>query len=298
MNDRRALVLVLAIGGVLVTWAAARYARQVEQRTPATATSAAADSAAADIGAAGSGAAGSGAAGSETVTLRFFRDPKPAPAFTVKDLDGRAISAASLRGKVVVVNFWATWCPPCRAEIPDLVALQEKYKDTLQIIGISEDEGGVDGVKRFAAEHKINYPIVMTTPEIETMFPGISALPTSFILDRESRVVQKHVGMLTARTTEYETRHLAGLPVNASIEETDQTQGLKLDNGAQAMTIPGIDLASLPAAKRTEALQKLNAQPCTCGCDLTVARCRVDDPSCGVSLPLAQQIVKQIAGTP
>mgnify|MGYP003693779201 CR=1 FL=1 len=75
------------------------------------------------------------------------------------------------------------------------------------------------------------------------MFPGISALPTSFILDRESRIVQKHVGMLTARTTEAEARALAGLPVNASIEEVDQTQGLKLDNGAQAMTIPGIDLA-------------------------------------------------------
>ena len=119
----------------------------------------------------------------------------------------------------------------------------------------------------------------MTTPEIEKLFPGISALPTSFILDRESRVVQKHVGMLTARTTEYETRHLAGLPVNASIEEIDQTQGLKLGNGAQAMTIPGVDLASLPVAKRTEALQKLNAQSCTCGCDLTVARCRVDDPT-------------------
>jgi thiol-disulfide isomerase/thioredoxin len=283
MNERRALVLVLAIGGVLVTWAAARYARQMEQRTPAAATSAAADT---------------GAAGSETVTLRFFRDPKPAPAFTVTDLDGREVSTASLRGKVVVINFWATWCPPCRAEIPDLVALQEKYKDTLQIIGVSEDEGGIDGVKRFAAQHKINYPVVMTTPAIEKVFPGISALPTSFILDRESRVVQKHVGMLTARTTEYETRHLAGLPVNASIETTDQAQGLKLDNGAQAMTIPGIDLASLPVAKRAEALQKLNAQPCTCGCDLTVARCRVDDPNCGVSLPLAQQIVKQIAGTP
>ncbi len=110
--------------------------------------------------------------------------------------------------------------------------------------------------------------------------------------------MQKHVGMLTARTTEYEARHLAGLPVNASIEEFDQTQGLQIVNGAQAMTIPGVDLASLPIAKRTEALQKLNAQPCTCGCDLTVARCRVDDPTCGVSLPLAQQIVKQIAGTP
>jgi len=198
---------------------------------------------------------------------------------------------------VVIVNFWATWCGPCRAEIPDLVALQEKYKDTLQVIGISQDEAGVEVVRRFAAEHKVNYPVAMMTPEIEKMYPGITALPTSFILDRESRVVQKHVGMLTARTTEFETRHLAGLPVNVSIEEVDQSQGLKLnlENGAQAMTIPGIDLASLPVAKRIEALQKLNSQPCTCGCDLTVARCRVDDPTCGVSLPLARQIVQQIA---
>ena len=283
MNERRALVLVLALGGVLLTWAAARYARQVEhgQAAPAIASARVPD-----------------APGGEPVTLRFFRDPKPAPAFTIRDLDGRDVSPASLRGKVVIVNFWATWCGPCRAEIPDLVALQEKYRDTLQVIGISEDEAGVEVVKRFAAEHKINYPVAMMTPEIEKLFPGISALPTSFILDRESRIVQKHVGMLTARTTEYEARHLAGLPVNVAIEEFDQTQGLKIVNGAQATSIPGIDLASLPIAKRTEALQKLNAQPCTCGCDLTVARCRVDDPSCGVSLPLAQQIVKQIAGTP
>jgi thiol-disulfide isomerase/thioredoxin len=285
MNERRALVLVLALGGVLVTWAAARYARQVEQRHPASISEA---------------AAAPDTEGTDRVTLRFFRNPKPAPTFTVKDLDGRDITPASLRGKVVIVNFWATWCGPCRAEIPDLVALQEKYKDTLQVIGISEDEAGVDVVRRFAAEHRINYPVIMTTPEIEKMYPGISALPTSFILDRESRVVQKHVGMLTARTTEFETRHLAGLPVNAAIEEVDQSQGLKLnlENGAQAMSIPGIDLASLPLAKRTEALQKLNGQPCTCGCDLTVARCRVDDPTCGVSLPLAREIVKQSAATP
>jgi len=287
MNERRALLIVLALGGVLVTWAAARYARQIEERHPASAMAMAAATAAEP-------------SGTERVTLRFFRDPKPAPAFTVRDLEGREIAPASLRGKVVIVNFWATWCGPCRAEIPDLVALQEKYKDTLQVIGISEDEAGVDVVKRFAAEHKINYPVAMTTPEIEKMYPGISALPTSFIIDRESRVVQKHVGMLTARTTEFEARHLAGLPVNAAIEEIDQSQGLKLNlaNGAQAMTIPGIDLASLPQAKRAEALQKLNGQPCTCGCDLTVARCRVDDPTCGVSLPIAQQIVKQIASQP
>ena len=282
MHERRALVLALALGGVLVTWAAARYARDVEGHPAAAAADALADP----------------GAGAEKVTLRFFRDPKPAPAFVAKDLDGREITTASLRGKVVIVNFWATWCGPCRAEIPDLVALQAKYQDTLQVIGISEDEAGVEVVKRFAAEHKVNYPVAMVTPEIEKLFPGIGALPTSFIIDRESRIVQKHVGMLTAKTTEYEARHLAGLPVNASIEEFDQTQGLQIVNGAQATTIPGVDLASLPVAKRTEALQKLNAEPCTCGCDLTLARCRVDDPSCSVSLPLAQQMVKRIAGTP
>src|SRR5262249_22781349 len=126
MNERRALLLVLVLGGVVATWAAARYARQVEDRRSET------------------DAAAAGKADTERVTLRFFRNPKPAPAFTVRDLDGRDIAPASLRGKVVIVNFWATWCGPCRAEIPDLVALQSKYRDTLQVIGISEDEAGVD----------------------------------------------------------------------------------------------------------------------------------------------------------
>jgi hypothetical protein len=126
------------------------------------------------------------------------------------------------------------------------------------------------------------------------MFPGVVALPTSFVIDRESRVIQKHVGQLVPSTIDAELRALAGLPVNARIEKVDQTQGLKLENGAQATTIPGVNLAALTPERRTEALQKLNSQPCTCGCDLTVARCRVDDPNCGISLPLARDIVKQI----
>jgi len=135
----------------------------------------------------------------------------------------------------------------------------------------------------------------MTSPEIRKLFPGVSALPTSFIIDRESRLVQKHVGMLAASLTELEARALAGLPVSAKIEEIEQTQGLKLGEGAQAIDIPGVELGKLDVARRTKALQKLNSQSCTCGCDLTVAKCRVDDPSCGVSLPLARQIVQQVA---
>jgi thiol-disulfide isomerase/thioredoxin len=239
-----------------------------------------------------------GAPAGEKFTLRFFRDPSAVPAFSVTDLDGRSISSNDWRGKVTIINFWATWCPPCRAEIPDLVALQEKYRDRLQIIGVSQDEGPTEPVKRFAAEQHMNYPIVMMTPEFDRHFPGIHALPTSFVLDREVRVVQRHVGMLNAMLTEQETRSLSGLPVNASVEQVDRAQPARLENAAQATDIPGVDLARLSPAKRTAALQKLNTEPCTCGCENTLAKCRIDDPKCGTSLPLAQRVVQEIADQP
>jgi len=135
---------------------------------------------------------------------------------------------------------------------------------------------------------------VMSTPELDRAFPGISALPTSYILDREGRIVQKHVGMLTAARTEQETRALAGLPVNAVIEETDPIQRAKLDDAAQATNIPGIDLTAIPANRRGDVLQKLNAENCTCGCELSVAKCRIDDPTCGISLPIARKIVADL----
>jgi thiol-disulfide isomerase/thioredoxin len=273
MNPRRMFAIGLVLLAVGVAWAGVRYSRSVAATSPA----AAADEA------------------GPQVTLRFFKYPAAVQSFTLRDLDGRPITADAFKGKVTLINFWATWCGPCRAEIPQLVALQNKYRDTLQIIGISEDEAPPEAVRKFAVEHQINYPVAMVTPDVEKVFPGIVALPTTYVLDRDSRVVQKHVGMLSGDTTEAETRALAGLPINATIEHVDQAQGLKLENGAQATNIPGVDLAKLPADRRTEALEKLNSQPCTCGCDLTVARCRVDDPTCGVSLPIARQIVQQVA---
>jgi thiol-disulfide isomerase/thioredoxin len=267
MNPRWAAVTFVLIGAAGLAWLGARY----DSRT----SSAAVDS----------------SSSGEAVTLRFFRNPAVVHDVAMRDVDGRSVKLESLRGKVTLINFWATWCGPCRAEIPDLVALQDKYREHLQVIGVSEDEASAETVKRFAADRKVNYPIVMATPELEQTFPGVHALPTSFVLDRSGRLVQKHVGMLTVATIEAETRSLAGLPINAKVEEFDQTQGLKLENGAQLTSIPGIDLSKLSPGVRTEALQKLNAQPCTCGCDLTVARCRVDDPQCNVSLPLARQIV-------
>ena len=229
----------------------------------------------------------------EKVTLQFFRNPSVVDAVSMKTLDGAPVSSADWKGKVTLVNFWATWCGPCRAEIPDLVALQTKYGKYIQIVGIlSEDEAPMDVVQQFISEHKMNYPIVKETPELSKAFPGINALPTSFLINKDGRIVQKHVGMLTAERTELETRWLAGLPVNASIEEVESVQRVALEEGAEVTDIPGIDLASVPAARRPELIQKLNAENCTCGCELSVAKCRIDDPTCGVSLPMAKAVAK------
>src|SRR5262249_22570880 len=148
------------------------------------------------------------------VTLRFFSDPKPLQAFTMLDLDGRQISTSDWRGKVGLVNFLATWCAPCRAAIPVLVALQEKYPEQLRLIDGAEDEGSPEAVRRFASQYRVNYPIVMLTPELKRYFPNVYALPTTFIIDRETRTVQKHLGMLQPTITEMEARALAGLDVN------------------------------------------------------------------------------------
>jgi thiol-disulfide isomerase/thioredoxin len=232
----------------------------------------------------------------DKVTVRLFREPVTTPAFTAKALDGRSISSADWRGKVVLVNFWATWCPPCRAEIPDLVALQEKYRDHLVVVGISEDEGSVEGVKRFVAEHKINYPIVMSTPELRKIFPDVMALPTTYVLDRDGNLTQKNVGMLNAKEAEASARLLAGLKVNAEVVRVDANEkAVGLENAAQAREIPGIDLTKLSGDQRTTVLMALNDEACKCGCGLTVAKCRIDDPNCQFSLPQARAIVEKLA---
>lgn len=231
-------------------------------------------------------------------SVKLLKARVEVPAFTAPGLDGRPVSTAALRGKVVLVNFWATWCPPCREEIPDLIALQKKYKDRLVIIGVSEDDIAVEEVKRFAEAHAMSYPIVMTTPDIRKQFTGIVALPTTFVIDRDGRLVQKHVGMLNAANTEAETRVLAGIDTTAKVEYIENSPKARLEQAAKAKAIPGIDLSTLTELQKNAVVQALIAEGCTCGCCLTLAVCRLDDPTCPVSLPMAQDIVKKYSATP
>lgn len=112
-----------------------------------------------------------------------------------EDIFGNKVELSSYRGRVVLLNFWATWCPPCKAEIPDLVKLQNDYKDKLAIFAVSVDQDGVDVVKKFYKENKINYPVVMLTEDILRNYGGISAIPTSFVINKKGELEGKIVGM-------------------------------------------------------------------------------------------------------
>jgi thiol-disulfide isomerase/thioredoxin len=121
--------------------------------------------------------------------------PRPAPAWTLKDLDGNAVSSEQFKGRVVVVDFWATWCGPCVAEIPGYVELQKKYgKDGLAIIGISLDRVSPAKVKAFAEKHGMNYTVVIGGQDTTDAFGGFEAIPTTFLIDRQGRIVHQKTG--------------------------------------------------------------------------------------------------------
>jgi cytochrome c biogenesis protein CcmG/thiol:disulfide interchange protein DsbE len=234
------------------------------------------------------------AASDKTTVIRFAKDPQPAPPFLLRDLDGNLISTASWQGKVVLVNFWATWCPPCREEIPVLIELAKKYKDDLLIVGISMDDGPPEEVKEFAQQAGINYPIVMRSRELVAEYGGVPALPTSFFVNKEGRVVQKHEGLFSPDLYETEIRALLGLPVDATIEPFEDMGQIFLKNAARATSLPGVDFTGLTPEQKKVALKRMNSEICDCGCRLTLAQCRINDTTCPVSKALAAKVVKEI----
>jgi thiol-disulfide isomerase/thioredoxin len=231
--------------------------------------------------------------------IRFLANPESAPPFVLRDLDGKIVSTEDWKGKVVILNFWATWCPPCRQEIPEFVRLQAAYKDKLQIVGASEDDDPPQKVREFAQQFGMNYPVVMATKELADNYGGVPALPTSFIIDPQGRVVQKHTGLYEYAVYERDVRALAGLPVDARIETFNDTGQVFLKNAANATDLPDVDLSGFTPAQKKDALHRLNAETCTCGCNLTLAECRVNDTACPVSKPAAAEVVKRVrAGQP
>ena len=129
----------------------------------------------------------------------------PAPAWSLKDVHGQPVTSEQFKGKVVVLDFWATWCGPCRQEIPGYVDLQRKYgKDGFVVVGVSLDQAGPKVVEDFVKKFAVNYQMVMGDEAIQTAFGGMDAIPTTFLIDRAGQVRDRKVGAEPAE--EYEKK--------------------------------------------------------------------------------------------
>lgn len=139
---------------------------------------------------------------------------KPAPSFTLQDLNGKTVSLSDLKGKVVILDFWATWCPPCVIEIPHFIALYEQYKDQgFAMVGISVDREGVSVVKSFARKYQVNYPILMADGQVANAYGGITGIPTTFVIDSAGNIRHKYIG--------YQDKAVFETDIKALLAETE-----------------------------------------------------------------------------
>lgn len=150
-------------------------------------------------------------ADSEAVGLSAAIVDTPAPHFALLTLEGDTLSMPDLKGQVVVINFWATWCAPCRVEIPELIEMQDEMADDgVRFVGIALEAEAVDAVRAYADDAGFNYPIAIDDGEVANRFGGVYALPTTILIDREGMVARKISGLVTKSLLQPILEDLAG----------------------------------------------------------------------------------------
>jgi cytochrome c biogenesis protein CcmG/thiol:disulfide interchange protein DsbE len=118
-----------------------------------------------------------------------------APQFTLPDINGNQVSLSDFKGKVVILDFWTTWCGPCVKEVPHFIELYDKYKEQgFEMVGISLDQGGADDVKPFVEKMGVNYTMLIGSQDITKKYGGISSIPTTFVIDKAGKIQRKYVG--------------------------------------------------------------------------------------------------------
>lgn len=149
---------------------------------------------------------------SSTSSKSHETDPYPAPDVPMETLDGETLNLADQSGKVVLVNFWATWCGPCRREIPDLVNLYSDLRDEgLVIVGIAVDQEGAEVVEPFVNEQQINYPIVLDPEQsLETHFDAMYGLPTTYVVNPEGKIVKRVLGVFPVEEMKPKLKKMLG----------------------------------------------------------------------------------------
>ena len=132
--------------------------------------------------------------------LKSDKDRRPAPDFTLKDSNGATVHISDYRGKVVLLDFWATWCGPCKIEIPWFMEFEQQYRNRgFSVVGISMDEDGWEVVKPYVQERKMNYRVLLGDDHVGSLYGGVEALPTTFLIDRQGRIAAIHVGLSSSK---------------------------------------------------------------------------------------------------
>ena len=158
----------------------------------------------------------------KAATLKAEKDRKTAPDFTLKDADGKVVHLSDYRGKVVILDFWATWCGPCRIEIPWFMDLQRKNKDRgFEVLGVAMDDEGWEVVKPFLADLGVNYRVMVGDDLTAQMYGGVDALPTTFLIDRDGRVAAVHVGLASRKDFEDGVEQLLQAPGTVAASGAD-----------------------------------------------------------------------------
>jgi thiol-disulfide isomerase/thioredoxin len=217
-----------------------------------------------------------------------------APTFQLTSLSGDKIDLQNYKGKVVLLDFWATWCGPCRIEIPGFVQLQNQYgSQGLSIIGVSMDDGP-EPVRKFYQQFHMNYPVAMGSDNLGELYGGIMGLPTSFLIGRDGRIYAKHVGLTDASIFESEIKELLAASPDrkvADFKTVGYTASKEIHTSTPAevnSVVPGVDVTKLTPVELAAFQKHLAAQKCTCGCGFTLLKCRQVDSSCQVSLQQAK----------
>ena len=142
------------------------------------------------------------------------KDRKAAPDFALKDANGATVHLSDYKGKVLILDFWATWCGPCKIEIPWFIEFEQTYKDKgFAVVGVAMDEEGWPVVKPYIQERKVNYRILMGNEQVGQLYGGVDSLPTTFLIDRSGRIAGIHVGLETGKDGfQNEINHLLAAP--------------------------------------------------------------------------------------
>ena len=133
-------------------------------------------------------------------SIKPDKDRREAPEFALKDADGKVVHLTDYKGKVVILDFWATWCGPCKIEIPWFMELQRANKDKgFEVLGVAMDDEGWETVKPFLADLGVNYRVVMGNDQTAQLYGGVDALPTTFLIDRAGKIAAVHVGLASKK---------------------------------------------------------------------------------------------------